>query len=104
MHLRLTNLFPVFFRLILIIVCLCTSLVPILIHGLHLIPTSPVLIAILAIIGTAQIFCLFTLYLQPTTQQNLSFKVPLVPVLPAFSVFVNVYLVSVSSALSGLQL
>jgi hypothetical protein len=29
---------------------------------------------------------------QPTTEERLSFKVPLVPLLPMFSVFINIYL------------
>ena len=92
------HLFSFPFRLILIIVVLCMSLVPILIWGIDILSTSPALQATLAIILIALVFFLIILALQPTTQQALSFKVPLVPVLPAVSIFVNVYLVSSSSA------
>ena len=42
--------------------------------------------------------CLLFLCRQPTTQQKLSFKVPLVPFLPTASIFVNIYLMAKLSA------
>ena len=42
--------------------------------------------------------CLMFLSLQPKSTQNLSFKVPLVPLVPGLSIFVNIYLMSKLSA------
>ena len=44
---------------------------------------------VLAFLMTA---CLFCLSLQPRTTQKMAFKVPLVPLLPGLSIFVNLYL------------
>ena len=37
-------------------------------------------------------FTMVCLARQPTTEERLSFKVPMVPLLPMFSVFINIYL------------
>ena len=81
------------FRLTLLIVILNICLVLILIFCIELIPGNVGLIIVLGFIGTVLAFSLLSLCLQPTTQQDLSFKVPLVPILPTLSIFVNIYLV-----------
>ncbi|RZF47871.1 hypothetical protein LSTR_LSTR010088 [Laodelphax striatellus] len=44
------------------------------------------------IIAAVMLLCLFSIYRQPSHTKSLSFKVPLVPLLPALSIFLNIYL------------
>lgn len=47
---------------------------------------------LLAITVFGMTFCLLLLCLQPKTSQTMAFKVPLVPLLPGLSIFINIYL------------
>lgn len=49
-------------------------------------------IAAIVIVGALNILNVLIIALQPQSQKQLSFKVPLVPWLPAFSTFINLYL------------
>ncbi|XP_060062458.1 high affinity cationic amino acid transporter 1-like [Ylistrum balloti] len=49
-------------------------------------------ITIVTILVLSIIFLLYSIRLQPENTQKVSFKVPLLPVLPVLSVFVNIYL------------
>ena len=48
-------------------------------------------------------FCMLCISLQPNSQQNLNFKVPLVPLLPTISVFVNSYLMLKLSTITWIR-
>ncbi|XP_033763723.1 high affinity cationic amino acid transporter 1-like isoform X3 [Pecten maximus] len=49
-------------------------------------------ITIVAVLVLSIIFLLYSIRIQPENTQKVSFKVPLLPVLPVLSVFVNIYL------------
>ncbi|MCJ8740731.1 hypothetical protein PDJAM_G00062450 [Pangasius djambal] len=49
-------------------------------------------VAVCAILTSLCIFCVFIIWRQPESKEALTFKVPLLPWLPLFSVFVNIYL------------
>lgn len=59
---------------------------------LHLIEGSNKHITMCLIIAAVMLLCLFSIYRQPSHTKSLSFKVPLVPLLPALSIFLNIYL------------
>ncbi|MCI4386504.1 hypothetical protein PGIGA_G00063230 [Pangasianodon gigas] len=49
-------------------------------------------VAVCAILTSLCFFCVFIIWRQPESKEALTFKVPLLPWLPLFSVFVNIYL------------
>ncbi|KAK3524409.1 hypothetical protein QTP70_027987 [Hemibagrus guttatus] len=53
---------------------------------------DPVLVTVCAILTLLCFFCVIIIWRQPESKEALTFKVPLLPWLPLFSVFVNIYL------------
>nr|XP_022908557.1 high affinity cationic amino acid transporter 1-like [Onthophagus taurus] len=50
------------------------------------------IIILVSVVGGIMIILLFLLAFQPTTKETLFFKVPFVPIIPALSVLINIYL------------
>ncbi|XP_014476015.1 PREDICTED: cationic amino acid transporter 2-like isoform X1 [Dinoponera quadriceps] len=57
----------------------------------------------LVILAVALVITLCFIYLQPVSGKQLSFSVPLVPFLPAFSILINIYLMMMLSAQTWLR-
>ncbi|XP_069690757.1 high affinity cationic amino acid transporter 1-like isoform X3 [Periplaneta americana] len=53
---------------------------------------DPSAVSITSIIAVLLIFILLSIGLQPTSTKSLTFKVPFVPVIPALSILINIYL------------
>ncbi|KAK2891215.1 hypothetical protein Q8A67_013858 [Cirrhinus molitorella] len=53
---------------------------------------SPLFISLVVLLSVLSSVCIFVIWRQPQSKEVLTFKVPLLPVLPLVSIFVNVYL------------
>ncbi|KAL1262166.1 hypothetical protein QQF64_007431 [Cirrhinus molitorella] len=53
---------------------------------------SPLFITLVVLLSVLSSVCIFVIWRQPQSKEVLTFKVPLLPVLPLVSIFVNVYL------------
>ncbi|CAK9296135.1 unnamed protein product [Gordionus sp. m RMFG-2023] len=58
----------------------------------HVFDSQPVAIIPLAILGVIILMSFYIIFMQPQNQMKLNFKVPLVPLLPFLSIFINLYL------------
>ncbi|GLH05952.1 High affinity cationic amino acid transporter, partial [Gryllus bimaculatus] len=62
------------------------------VHALDGIKAAEAPLAVLVVFGCAMLLFVLIICLQPTNSQRLTFKVPLVPVLPAVSIAINIFL------------
>ncbi|XP_052005798.1 cationic amino acid transporter 3 [Xyrauchen texanus] len=53
---------------------------------------SPVYIIVVVVLSILSTICIFIIWRQPPSKEILTFKVPLLPILPLISIFVNIYL------------
>ncbi|XP_051505899.1 cationic amino acid transporter 3 [Myxocyprinus asiaticus] len=53
---------------------------------------SPVYIIAVVVLSILSTICIFIIWRQPPSKEILTFKVPLLPILPLISIFVNIYL------------
>ncbi|XP_041693314.1 cationic amino acid transporter 3-like [Coregonus clupeaformis] len=60
--------------------------------GAEVVSGHPVWVTICAILTFLSFLCVAIIWRQPPSRQSLTFKVPLLPVLPLVSIFVNIYL------------
>ncbi len=79
----ITKIGVVVFSLLSIVICILLGYAEI---------TSVVTITLIGIVGGSMILVVVIIGRQPTANDNLSFKVPWVPVVPCLSVFINLYL------------
>ncbi|KAK7864554.1 hypothetical protein R5R35_007325 [Gryllus longicercus] len=73
--------------------CLCCfGAAACVVHALDGIKAAEAPLAVLVVFGCAMLLFVLIICLQPTNSQRLTFKVPLVPVLPAVSIAINIFL------------
>ncbi|XP_053361577.1 cationic amino acid transporter 3 [Clarias gariepinus] len=60
--------------------------------GENIIECQPVCVTIVVLLSIASFICIFIIWRQPESSEAVSFKVPLLPVLPLMSIFINIYL------------
>uniref|UniRef100_A0A8C7V2E8 Solute carrier family 7 member 3b n=1 Tax=Oncorhynchus mykiss TaxID=8022 RepID=A0A8C7V2E8_ONCMY len=77
------NVLTVVFTLLCIVLSVC---------GVEVVSGHPVWVTICAILAFLSFLCVVIIWRQPPSRQSLTFKVPLLPVLPLVSIFVNIYL------------
>jgi len=87
---------------IVILSCLCVCLAAIF-AGTEGVTKSNAFVPVVVIVSCMIGFCMLCISLQPNSQQNLNFKVPLVPLLPTISVFVNSYLMLKLSTITWIR-
>ncbi|KAM9413406.1 cationic amino acid transporter 3-like isoform 2-T2 [Salvelinus alpinus] len=78
-----TAVISVVFTLLCIVLSVC---------GAEVVSGHPVWVTICAILAFFSFLCVVIIWRQPPSRQSLTFKVPLLPVLPLVSIFVNIYL------------
>ncbi|CDQ77117.1 cationic amino acid transporter 3 [Oncorhynchus mykiss] len=78
-----TTVISVVFTLLCIVLSVC---------GVEVVSGHPVWVTICAILAFLSFLCVVIIWRQPPSRQSLTFKVPLLPVLPLVSIFVNIYL------------
>ncbi|CAH1396708.1 unnamed protein product [Nezara viridula] len=69
----------------------------------NLINTDPCTLSVCGILVFFMSINLFSTFLQPSDARNLHFKVPLVPILPALSIFINIYLMISLAMITWIQ-
>ncbi|MFT7810323.1 cationic amino acid transporter 3-like [Arapaima gigas] len=75
-----TAIISVFFTLLCIVLALCDM------------RTQPMWLTVCVVLGLLAALCLIVIWRQPQSKEKLTFKVPLLPVLPLVSIFVNIFL------------
>ncbi|XP_048885617.1 cationic amino acid transporter 3 [Brienomyrus brachyistius] len=70
----------VFFTLLCVVLALCSII------------SQPAWLSVCGLLALLSAFCLLVIWRQPQSKEALTFKVPLLPVLPLVSMFVNIYL------------
>uniref|UniRef100_A0A8C7RY50 Solute carrier family 7 member 3 n=1 Tax=Oncorhynchus mykiss TaxID=8022 RepID=A0A8C7RY50_ONCMY len=78
-----------FFSVAVVFTLLCVVLA---VWGAEVVSGHPLWVTICAILAFFAFLCVAIIWRQPPSRQALTFKVPLLPVLPLVSIFVNIYL------------
>uniref|UniRef100_A0A8C7MDD5 Solute carrier family 7 member 3 n=1 Tax=Oncorhynchus kisutch TaxID=8019 RepID=A0A8C7MDD5_ONCKI len=78
-----------FFSVAVVFTLLCVVLA---VWGAEVVSGHPLCVTICAILAFFAFLCVAIIWRQPPSRQALTFKVPLLPVLPLVSIFVNIYL------------
>uniref|UniRef100_A0A673YW91 Solute carrier family 7 member 3 n=1 Tax=Salmo trutta TaxID=8032 RepID=A0A673YW91_SALTR len=78
-----------FFSVAVLFTLLCVVLA---VWGAEVVSCHPLWVTICAILAFLSFLCVAIIWRQPPSRQALTFKVPLLPVLPLVSIFVNIYL------------
>ncbi|RXM95675.1 High affinity cationic amino acid transporter 1 [Acipenser ruthenus] len=69
-----------------VLCCVLSVKMPSLVAG------EPLWVTVCAVLAAVSIVCIAIIWRQPESRESLTFKVPFLPLLPLFSIFVNVYL------------
>ncbi|MGH0184214.1 UNVERIFIED_CONTAM: hypothetical protein FKN15_014125 [Acipenser sinensis] len=69
-----------------VLCCVLSVKMPSLVSG------EPLWVTVCAVLTAVSIVCIAIIWRQPESRESLTFKVPFLPLLPLFSIFVNVYL------------
>uniref|UniRef100_A0A671NFH2 Cationic amino acid transporter 3-like n=1 Tax=Sinocyclocheilus anshuiensis TaxID=1608454 RepID=A0A671NFH2_9TELE len=83
------NNIPLFFCSAVLFTLLCVVLA---VYGEQVGKGSPLYITLVVFLSVLSSVCIFIIWRQPQSKEVLTFKVPLLPILPLVSIFVNIYL------------